>query len=92
MTQEEMWKQIVSINKRAELEKKRVYFQFVKENAKYRIGDIVSDSTDTIRIESISFSLYNNVPSIYYVGPLLTKKGQPRKDGETRCIYESVIK
>ena len=30
--------------------------------------------------------------SIYYYGPALTKKGEPRKDGAKRAVYECNIK
>lgn len=91
MTIEELKQEIERIDRLAAVQKKQAYFKYVKDNARYKIGDIVSDSGHTIRVERISFGLYDSIPSIYYVGPILTKKGEPRKDGETYCVFESKI-
>ena len=92
MTNEEMKQKIAHIERVASLQKKAVYREFVLSNAKYKIGDIVGDATDIIRVESISYSLYRDDISIYYYGPSLTKKGEPRKDGTKRAVFESNIK
>ena len=92
MTYEEMKQKVAHIESVAELQKKAVYREFVGTNAKYKIGDIVGDDSDTIRVETISYSVFHGAISIYYYGPLLTKKGEPRKDGAKRAVYESVIK
>lgn len=92
MTNEEMKQKIAHIERVASLQKKAVYREFVLSNAKYKIGDIVGDSTDIIRVESISFTEFHGDVSIYYYGPLLTKKGEPRKDGAKRAVFEANIK
>lgn len=92
MTNEEMKQKIAHIERVASLQKKAVYREFVLSNAKYKIGDIVGDSTDIIRVESISFTEFHGDISIYYYGPLLTKKGEPRKDGAKRAVFEANIK
>lgn len=92
MTNEEMKQKIAHIERVALLQKNAVYREFVSSNAKYKIGDIIGDATDIIRVESISYSEYHGNISIYYYGPLLTKKGEPRKDGEKRAVFESNIK
>lgn len=92
MTQEELKEKIAAIDRLAATQKKAAYFEYVKENAKYKIGDVVSDETDTIRIERIDFNIFaTGVVSIYYWGVMLTKKGEPRKDGQKRAIYEERI-
>ena len=91
MTKQELDARIGAINREAEEKKRLAYKQYVAENAKYKVGDIVRDATDTIRIEQVRFTIvYWNI-SIYYWGVLLTKKGVPRKDGERRAIYEERI-
>lgn len=90
MTREELEKKILAIRAEAERQKDLAYKQYVADNAKYKVGDIVSDLVDTIRIESIHYSVYRDI-SIFYWGVLLTKKGVPRKDGEKRAIYERMI-
>ena len=92
MTHEEMKQKVAHIEREAELQKKAVYREFVKSNAKYKIGDIVCDNSDTIRVETISYSVFYGDISICYCGPLLTKKGEPRKDGTKLAVFESAIK
>ena len=92
MTKEELKEKIAAIDRLAVTQKKAAYYEYVKTNAKHKIGDIVGDATDIIRVESISFSEYHGDISIYYYGPLLTKKGEPRKDGAKRAVFESNIK
>lgn len=92
MTHKEMEQKVAHIERVAGLQKKAVYREFVESNAKYKIGDIVGDNSDTIRVEAISYSSFHGDISIYYYGPLLTKKGEPRKDGTKRAVFESAIK
>lgn len=92
MTHEELKQKIAYIERVSEFQKKAVYREFVESNAKYKIGDIVGDATDIIRVEEISYYESRNVISIYYYGPLLTKKGEPRKDGAKRAVFECNIK
>lgn len=93
MTKDELKAKIAEIDRMAELQKKQAFFEYVRTNAKYKIGDVVSDSTDTIRVEKIAFNI--NGPgevSIYYWGPALTKTGEPYKDGRKRAVFECAIK
>lgn len=92
MTNEEMKQKIAHIERVASLQKEAVYREFVLSNAKYKIGDIVGDAYDIIRVESISYSIYSGDVVIRYFGPLLTKKGEPQKDGAKRTVFESNIK
>lgn len=92
MTREELKQKIAHIEHVAEMQKKAAYREFVESNAKCKIGDIVSDATDTIRVERIEYSVFHKDISIYYFGPVLTKKGEPRKDGTKRAVFESQIK
>lgn len=92
MTVEEMKQKIAHIERVASLQRKAVYREFVLSNVKYKIGDIVGDATDIIRVESISYSEHRGEISIFYYGPLFTKKGEPRKDGAKRAVFESNIK
>lgn len=93
MTQEELKEKIAAIDRQSALQKKAAYFEYVKENAKYKIGDVVSDNSDTIRVERIAFNIKGpGEVSIYYWGPALTKKGEPYKDGRKRAVFEWAIK
>jgi len=92
MTKEALKEKIAAIDRLAEVQKRAACFEYVRTNAKYKIGDIVGDSADTIRVESIKFTGSRGDISIYYYGPALTKKGEPRKDGAKRAVYECNIK
>lgn len=92
MTRLELEQRINHIETVAELQKKAVYREFVETNAKYKVGDMVSDGIDTIRVEKIHYSTFRRDISIFYYGPLLTKTGTPRKDGTKRAVFETAIK
>ena len=92
MTKEELKEKIVAIDRLAVTQKNAAYYEYVRTNAKHKIGDIIGDSTDIIRVESISFNVFHGDISIYYYGPLLTKKGEPRKNGAKRAVSEANIK
>lgn len=90
MTKQELNEKIKAIELEADRQKHLAYKQYVAENAKYKIGDVVRDATVAIRVELVGFSIFRDI-SIFYWGVLLTKKGVPRKDGERRAIYEERI-
>lgn len=92
MTKQELYARIDAITREAEEKKHLAYKQYATENAKYKVGDVVSDRQDTIRVESINFNVFNGNVSIFYWGPRLTKKGQPYKGGGKRAVFESAIK
>lgn len=91
MTYDELMTKIVRIERVAQAQKESAYFEYVCANARFQIGDIISDSVDTIEIKIRSYRDHNGKIEILYGGPLLTKKGHPRKDGERRWICESRI-
>ena len=92
MTHEEMKQKIAHIEHDARLQKAAVYKEYVISNAKYKIGDILGDHSDFIRVESIAYSICRGDVLIYYSGPVLTKKGEPRKDGTKRTVFESMVR
>lgn len=96
MTKEELKEKIAAIDRLAKTQKNAAFFEYVRTNAKHKIGDIVSDSLQTIRVEQIKFSVSSdygqNDVSIFYYGPMLTKKGEPRKDGQKCAVWEERIK
>lgn len=96
MTKEELKVKIAAIERMAATQKEYAFSEYVRTNAKHKIGDIVSDSWQTIRVEQIKFSVLSdygrNDVSIFYYGPMLTKKGEPRKDGQKCAVWEERIK
>ena len=91
MTKKELETRIAEIEQEAKDKKTLAYLKYVSDNAKYKVGDIITDGVRTIRIEKITYSVYYDVEIIYW-GATLTKKGEPRKDGEHDVIYEERIK
>lgn len=92
MTQEELKHRLAEVERAAEAQKLELYREYVKENAKYKVGQIIGDDGGTIRIEKVSFSRLGNPVSIFYTGPLLTKKLEPCKNGETYAVFEGCVK
>lgn len=62
--------------------------RFVVSNNPHVMGDIVSDGTDTIAIEKITYYAGNKPCAVYY-GTCLKKDGTPRKDGKKAKVYQS---
>ena len=92
MKQDEMLIKIAQIEKDAQVQKNAVYEEYVRDNAKYKIGDIVCDSCDRIRVESVRYSTLWNDVAIYYYGPIVTRKGVPRNGGSKMAVFECNIK
>ena len=70
--------------------------EFALEHSIANVGDFVTDSTVTIKVEKISWydSSYTEIvePSCIYEGPCYTKKGKPYVSGEWRNVYQKNIK
>jgi hypothetical protein len=74
MTKEQLEKIIAKIESDCKEMKYAAYRQFVNENAKYKIGDVITDGVRTIRVDNIGYSVYCNNIDILYTGIALTKK------------------
>lgn len=63
-------------------------------NNPYKIGDVVTDHQDTIRIEKITwcFTFGQKFPECKYYGPTLKKDLTPTLNGNRRDVYQSNIK
>jgi len=92
MTKELLYKEIANIDEWAKRRKEALYTEYVRTNAKYKIGDIICDGLDSIKITRVGYALEQGNIEIFYFGILLTKQLKPRKDGSTRYIYEKNIK
>lgn len=91
MTNEEFLAGVEAIKRRADIEIKKLRYQYVAENALYRIGEIIYDADDRIRVEHIRFSLVgtgSTCPVIYYEGPKVKKNGEPFKSGAWATVFE----
>ena len=94
MTVAEVNKKITELDKAAEAEKDEIARQYVARNAKFKIGDKITDkycNAGPIMVETTGYHL-SHYPSfnvdIFYVGQLLKKDGEPRKNVQKGCIFE----
>lgn len=65
--------------------------QWARENAEYQVGDIIKANDTIIQVERLigrhSACYGSKTLYVEYRGPQLTKKLQPRKDGQISSIY-----
>jgi hypothetical protein len=61
-----------------ENEKSRLKRFYALSNNNVKIGDIISDKTNTIKVETIGIYL-SSIPQCIYTGIELTKQGLPNK-------------
>lgn len=61
--------------------------EYALSNNEVKVGDIVSDSCTTIKVEIIKVEAYGGIPHVYFEGPRLTKKLEPFKSGEKASVY-----
>jgi len=70
-------------------ERRKLAVRYAQANNPYKIGDIISDHSDTIKIENIGFDWgYNNNPSCVYTGVILKKDLTPNKLNKKTSIYQ----
>jgi hypothetical protein len=65
--------------------------QWARDNAEYQVGDIITANDTIIQVERLighhSACYGSKTLYVEYRGPQLTKKLQPRKDGQISSIY-----
>ncbi len=66
-----------------------LYIEFAKSHEKYKIGDIISDSTSIILIDNITSNKSFGLPEPVYHGPELKKDLTPKKNSNRHSIYGS---
>ena len=68
--------------------------EYAYSNQSHHKGDIISDSTCTIKIDNVAFGNFfrDNLPECVYYGYELKKDLTPRKDGSKNTIWQSSIK
>ena len=68
----------------------------LEENSQFKVGDRIEDETGRrIRVDKIkgirSYGGDWEMPKAMYMGVGLTRKGEPRKDGLTYCIFDKEV-
>jgi len=80
------------IRKQCEDQITRLCIDFAEENKRFKVGDIIQDSYgNLIKMESVKYRKpyhLSDTPVLYYFGKALTKKLQPRKDGELKTLSD----
>lgn len=84
-------KQMEELEKQKRVSRQRILDQWAKDNAKYKIGDIIKANDVIIKVTRIkgylSYYLEGGLYISYY-GDALTKKLTPRKDGWQTDIHD----
>jgi len=95
-TLNKLTKTVEDLKKRHKIEIDRIISKTVLDNAEYKVGDIVSDSSKSIEVTKVKWSesgFWESRlnPQAVYFGYILTKKLVRRKDLKTAHIYENDI-
>jgi len=84
------------IDEQATKAKDRLIKDYCFDSAKYKVGDVISSRSCTIKITTLKWSSGDRWggcydPEVVYRGEVLTKQLKPRKDGSMANIYQSMI-
>lgn len=69
--------------------KNQLYIKYRDDNAKAKIGDVVSNGTATILVTRVMLSIIYESMTIYYYGKKLKKNLEPYISGEHDTVSES---
>jgi hypothetical protein len=83
---------ITQINNVADFKKKALAREYALANNPVKIGDVVSDSSTTIKVEEIRVLIDWSKPSCFYIGAELKKDGTPKKGAVKNSVYQCNIK
>lgn len=92
MTLEEMKKLKRDIEKDCEKKINKLYIEYATDNSPYKIGDIIGDGDNIIKINSVSTYIdCYKTPLCVYTGPRLKKNLEPFKNEENAVIYQNKV-
>jgi len=92
MNRDQFINEIKQIDLNTEKLKIEVIKKYCLANNPVKIGDVVTDLSDTIKVEKIGFYLTTMEPCCIYTGQKLKKDGTPTKKIETIRVYQSNMK
>ena len=74
-------------------EKMILSLKYANENNPYKIGDIVVDHYQRVKIEKIEYNTTysKQIPICVYIGPLLKKNNEPLKNGNHGEVFQDNI-
>lgn len=89
MTPEEYKEKIKSLDEQLELSKGRLAKKYAFSNNDVSKGDFVTDHQGTVLVDMIQVAYGGqNLPQCVYSGAEYTKKGKPKKNGNTRGVWQ----
>ena len=93
MTEQEYREALHEINVKAENERRVLARAFATEHSPVKVGDYISDHSNTIRVSSFCVvvkSAYelNSLSCLFYLGMTCKKDGTPRKNPKKCSIYQ----
>lgn len=88
MTKDEFIKRRDAIYSTYKNNLKSLDIEYIKQNAKFKIGNIIERYGEIIKIESISYSKWGDYPCPLYKGHQLKKDLTPRKDNNILFLSE----
>jgi len=87
MDHKEYKKKLAELRTKHELEINQVHIDYALSNAKFKIGDIITNGIFTISITKISASIIFGESSPVYIGPELKKDLTKKKNKSIANIY-----
>ena len=93
MNKQEFEDAIARIEAEAESNKIQLSQEYAFSNNSVKIGDKIKDHYQYIEVHQIKCAVYNGYssranPQCVYIGKLLKKNGEPRKDGAIGRIFQ----
>jgi hypothetical protein len=91
MTPDEYKDAHAAINKKADEEKHELAKRYIRENAQFQIGDLITDGHRRIKVARVLpySQAFNGPPLIEYQGMQYTSTLEPYKSGEMFYLFES---
>lgn len=77
------------INKQYEESKIKLYKEYALSNAKFQVGDTITDGMIIIKIQSINTHKSLDLPIPFYKGIQLDKKFNPTKKQINNTVYQN---
>lgn len=81
-------KEMAALKDKQDLERFDLTKKYALRDNVVKIGDIVSNTVASIKVSRIYCYEYRDKPECKYYGPVLTKKGQPYKNGDSGWLAQ----
>lgn len=91
MTTEEMRQKLAVITEKYDADKKAIIRQYLNDNNQFKVGDIIKDNTNTIKITHWKYRLWESSPELLYFGTELKKDGTPIKRQSGVAIFKERV-